>query len=81
MAEVRAISPFVLQRGPHAIRRALVAGSAWGIGMGLALTALKFRGCGVVCLSDVVIDTVVATVAGTLTIGPIAAFAPRRQHR
>jgi hypothetical protein len=59
---------------PHAIRRAILAGSAWGIGMGVALTALKFQGCGIVCLSDVAINTAIATAAGILTIGPVAAL-------
>jgi hypothetical protein len=80
MTAVRAISPSVLRPGPRAIRRALIAGSAWGIGMGTALTALKFQGCGIVCLSDVVLNTAIACVAGMFTIGPIAAFA-RPQSR
>jgi hypothetical protein len=63
-----------LRLHPHAIKRATLAGSAWGVGMGVALTALKFQDCGVVCLSDVAINTAIATVAGTLTIGPVAAL-------
>ena len=46
--------------------------------MGLALTALKFQDCGVVCLSDVAVNTAISVVAGILTIGPVAAFAPAR---
>jgi hypothetical protein len=42
--------------------------------MGVWLTALKFQGCGVVCLSDVVINTAIATAAGILAIGPVAAL-------
>ena len=64
---------------PPALRRAITAGSAWGIGMGLALTALKFHASGMVCISDVLIDTSMATVAGILTIGPIAALSTARQ--
>jgi hypothetical protein len=63
-----------LRLRPHAVGRALLAGSAWGIGMGIALTALKFHECGMVCLSDVAINTTVAVVAGIVTLGPVAAF-------
>ena len=63
---------------PGALKRALLAGGAWGVAMGIALTALKFQDCGMVCLSDVAITTAMASVAGILTIGPLAAFARAR---
>ena len=63
---------------PRAVRRAALAGGTWGVAMGLALTALRFQDCGVVCLSDVAVNTATSVVAGILTIGPVAAFAPAR---
>jgi hypothetical protein len=75
----RTLSFPALRLHPHALRRAVLAGSTWGVAMGLALTALRFQDCGVVCLSDVAINTVIAVVAGILTIGPVATFAPARR--
>jgi hypothetical protein len=72
-----AISLPALRPRPHALRRALVAGSAWGLGMDIALTTLKFQNCGMVCLSDVAITTAVAVAAGILTMGRLAAFTAR----
>jgi hypothetical protein len=74
----RTLSFPTLRLHPRAVRRAVLAGSAWGVAMGLALTALKFQDCGVVCLSDVAVNTAIAVTAGILTIGPVAAFAPAR---
>jgi hypothetical protein len=61
-----------------ALRRALIAGGAWGVAMGAALTWLKFQDCGMVCLSDVAATTALASIAGILTLGPLAAFARPR---
>jgi len=53
--------------------RALVAGCAWGITMGIGLTALSFSDCGIICLPDAALTTVIASVAGVVTLGPLAA--------
>lgn len=61
------------------IRRAVMAGTAWGVAMGLGLSAMAFADCGTICLSDVAFTTALATGAGIVTIGPLAAF--RRPSR
>jgi len=73
-----ALSTIALRPREGALKRALIAGSAWGVAMGAALTVLKFQECGMVCLSDVAVTTAMASVAGVLTMGPIAAFARAR---
>jgi hypothetical protein len=62
---------------PGALRRGLIAGSAWGIVMGAVLTAVTAWTCGVVCIPDVAVTTATAVVAGIATIGPLAAFGRR----
>jgi hypothetical protein len=57
-----------------AVRRGLLAGTAWGLTMGLGLPVLTFVSCGVICLSDVAFTTAVSVVAGIVAIGPLAAF-------
>lgn len=57
-----------------AVRRGIVAGTGWGLAMGIGLPLMTFMNCGVICLSDVVITTIVSVVAGIATIGPLAAF-------
>jgi hypothetical protein len=59
---------------PGAIKRALLAGSGWGIVMGLGLPALTFLDCGMICLSDIALTTAMAVPAGIVAIGPIAAL-------
>jgi hypothetical protein len=59
---------------PGALPRGILAGVGWGLTMGLALPLLSFLDCGVVCLSDVAVTTVVSVAAGILAIGPLAAF-------
>jgi hypothetical protein len=60
--------------GAGALPRAILAGTAWGLTMGLALPLLSFLDCGVICLSDVAVTTAVSITAGILAIGPLAAF-------
>jgi hypothetical protein len=67
----------VLPVRPGALRRGLIAGSAWGIVMGAILTALATRECGGLCLADAALSTALATGAGLCTIGPLAAFGAR----
>lgn len=54
--------------------RGILAGTAWGLTMGLALPLLTFLSCGVICLSNIAFTTAVSVVAGIATIGPLAAF-------
>jgi hypothetical protein len=56
------------------LARAVLAGTAWGLTMGLGLSMLSFMNCGVICLSDVAFTTTVSVVAGIVAIGPLAAF-------
>ena len=62
------------------VPRGLVAGTAWGLAVGLGLPLMTFVNCGVICLLDVAFPTAVSVVAGIAVIGPLAAFrhAPAR---
>jgi hypothetical protein len=62
---------------PGSLRRALTAGSLWGIVMGLIVTAVGAWECGGVCLADAAVSTALSVVAGIGTIGPLAAFGAR----
>lgn len=59
---------------PGALPSGILAGTAWGLTMGLGLALLSFFDCGVICLSDVAVTTGVSVAAGILAIGPLAAF-------
>jgi len=74
MRTISLLMPDVLRPTRCAVRRALLAGSAWGVTMGAGLTALSAWDCGGVCLFDAALTTVLSTLAGILTIGPLAAF-------
>jgi hypothetical protein len=56
------------------VPRGLIAGTAWGLTMGLGLPLMTFLNCGLICLSDVAFTTAVSVVAGIAVIGPLAAF-------
>jgi hypothetical protein len=71
---------FHLTLRPNALRRALLAGSAWGIATSAGLAALHFWQCGLVCPDDIALTTVLSVGAGLLTFGPLAAFAPPRSR-
>jgi Mg/Co/Ni transporter MgtE len=73
------LNPFFAALHPPraALRRGLIAGSAWGIVMGVILTALGAWDCGVVCITDAALTTATAMAAGICTIGPLAAFGAR----
>jgi hypothetical protein len=60
-----------------ALRRMIGAGAAWGLSTTLGLAAWQVS-CGAICLSDIAFTGTLATAAGILTIGPLAAFYPRR---
>ncbi len=59
-----------------AVRRGILAGTAWGLTMGLGLPVIAFLNCGVICLPDVAFTTAVSVVAGIATIGPLTALRP-----
>jgi hypothetical protein len=56
------------------LSRGILAGTAWGLTMGLGLPLMTYLNCGVICLSDVAFTTAVSVVAGIAVIGPLAAF-------
>lgn len=55
-----------------AARRAVLAGSGWGVAMGVGLPALTFFNCGTICLSEVALTGAISIAAGIVTIGPLA---------
>jgi Mg/Co/Ni transporter MgtE len=60
----------------RALRRGLIAGTAWGMVMGALLAAQAAWSCDVLCLSDVALTTAFSIAAGLCTIGPLAALRP-----
>jgi hypothetical protein len=66
-----------LNVAPGALRRGLIAGSAWGLAMAALLIAREAWTCGGVCLPDAAVTTALSTVAGLVTIGPLAALGRR----
>jgi hypothetical protein len=71
----RSVTDFSLS--PGALRRGLIAGTAWGIVMGAILTAMTAWDCGVVCVPDAALNTAMSIAAGLCTIGPLAALGAR----
>lgn len=63
---------------PGALRRALIAGFAWGATLTVGFAVMNFWSCGVICLSEVAINAAIAIPAGIAVIGPLAAFANRQ---
>jgi hypothetical protein len=63
---------------PGGIRRAVAAGTLWGVGLTVAFVALRFWQCGLICVDDVVNTAVLSVAAGIVTLGPLAAFGRRR---
>ena len=66
-----------LRLDARALRRALLAGSAWGLMVAAGFTALDAWRCGIVGLDTAAITAMVAAPAGILTIGPLAAIGAR----
>lgn len=54
----------------------VMAGIAWGLTMGIGLPLMGALEHGVICLSDIALTTAISTMAGIVTIGPLAALAP-----
>jgi hypothetical protein len=68
------VSGFVTTAALPQVRRALVAGSAWGLAMGAGLAAFGLWECGTVCLTDAAMTTGISIATGIATIGPLAVF-------
>ena len=58
----------------HAALRMLGAGSAWGLIVAGGFVGYALWSCGTVCAEDLALSAAVSSVAGILTIGPLAAF-------
>lgn len=60
---------------PAALKRALIAGAAWGATLTVALTALAAWQCGAfICIDEVAWLGGVSAATGIVAIGPIAAL-------
>jgi len=62
----------------NAMTRMLAAGTAWGVMVAAGFLALGAAQCGLPCPDDVAVTTAVCVATGIGTIGPLAAFTPRR---
>jgi uncharacterized membrane protein YhaH (DUF805 family) len=65
---------------PGALRRGLIAGSAWGIVTGALVVAAGAWECGGVCVPDAAVTMATSVLAGLATMGPLAALGAR-PHR
>lgn len=70
---VRRTLPFIRMR-PDGLRRAVLAGAAWGLATGLGLVAANAYGCGVLCLDEAAMTVSASIAAGWVTMGPVAAL-------
>lgn len=61
---------------PSRLRRALGAGTIWGVVVAGGLTVVDALGCGV-CLDALPATVATALLAGFATISPLVYFAPR----
>jgi len=59
------------------LRRMIAAGGAWGIALAVGFFAIGYAQCGLPCPEDAAVTTLVCIGAGIVTIGPLAAGAPR----
>jgi len=50
------------------------AGTAWGLLFAVAMTALTFWSCGMICLDDVAATSALSIAVGILTVGPVAVY-------
>jgi hypothetical protein len=58
---------------PPALRRGLLAGSAWGLALASGLIGVEVAQCGGLCVPDALATLAVAIPAGIVTKGPHAA--------
>ncbi len=61
---------------PSAIRRGLLAGTAWGLVTGGGLAVLNALSCGILCVEDAAVAIGVSILVGCATMGPLAALSP-----
>jgi len=59
------------------VGRALAAGASWGVILTTGFAAHAWSTSGIVCLDHVLVTGLISVTAGTLTIGPFAAFGRR----
>jgi hypothetical protein len=59
---------------PNALRRALIAGIAWGTIVAALIVVPEVMRCGVLCVTDAAVTLAISVAAGMLTLGPLAAF-------
>ena len=59
---------------PSALRRGVLAGSAWGLALATGLITLNAMECGALCIPDALATLAVSIPAGLVTIGPLAAI-------
>ena len=57
-----------------ALRRALIAGTAWGIVVATLIVVPEAMRCGVLCVTDAAVTLAISVAVGILTLGPLAAF-------
>jgi hypothetical protein len=62
---------------PSALRM-IAAGSAWGLAMTAGFFGLALWNCAAICPEDVAVIAATSVAAGTVTIGPLAAFGKTR---
>ena len=63
-----------------ALARWFAAGSAWGLTLAAYFVAVNMPSCGLPCPDDAVVMTALCVGTGLLTIGPLAALAPRARN-
>lgn len=66
-----------LRLGPADWRRAIVAGTAFGLTLTVALTAFSAWQCGGICPAEVVETLSLSLLAGLVGLGPVAAYGGR----
>jgi len=77
MAAARSMLPVAIRPQPDAVRRALIAGTAWGVPMAGYFVTMSAWRCGSVCPTDAAITLVLCVAAGIPTIGLFAALTGR----
>ena len=59
------------------VRRALLAGAAWGLVFAAGWTAMTAWQCGGICVPEVAVTSALSLACGMLGIGPLAAYGRR----
>ena len=74
MSNAIALAPSVALSRRIVAVRALAAGTAWGLTLGIGLTAAGYMSCGIICIPDALLTTAISVVAGIATMGPLVAL-------